>query len=97
MRRWNSFGPSPSVTMLTESSRSPNFSASKINSAFCDGFRSNVVSVSLEYPVSASAQFGLGRAYSAAGENENARGAFSRALTIDPTFKKATQGLEALR
>jgi D-alanyl-D-alanine carboxypeptidase len=50
-----------------------------------------------DYPTSASAQFGLGRAYNAAGDVENARKAFSRTLQIDPSFKKATDGLNALR
>jgi len=50
-----------------------------------------------DYPASASAQFGLGRAYTAAGDAENARKSFSRALTIYPDFKKATEGLNALR
>jgi hypothetical protein len=50
-----------------------------------------------DYPASASAQFGLGRAYKAAGDLANARAAFSRALEIDPSFKKATDGLNALR
>jgi hypothetical protein len=50
-----------------------------------------------DYPKSASAQYGLGRAYKAVGEVENARGAFQRALQIDPGFKKAAEGLNALR
>ncbi len=50
-----------------------------------------------DYPKSASAQFGLGRAYKAAGDLENARSAFSRALQIDPKFKRASDGLNALR
>jgi Tetratricopeptide repeat len=50
-----------------------------------------------DYPKSASAQFGLGRAYKAAGELANARLHFQRALEIDPTFKKATDGLNALK
>jgi hypothetical protein len=41
-----------------------------------------------DYPKSASAQYGLGRAYKAAGDTENARAAFSRALQIDSNFKK---------
>ena len=51
----------------------------------------------LDYPNSASAQFGLGRAYKAAGDLEHAKDAFDRALQIDPNFKKATDGLNALR
>jgi hypothetical protein len=50
-----------------------------------------------DYPQSASAQFGLGRAYKAAGDPDNARQSFARALTIDPKFTKATDGLNALR
>jgi hypothetical protein len=50
-----------------------------------------------DYPKSASAQYGLGRAYKAAGDAANARGCFQRALEIDPGFKKASEGLEALR
>ena len=50
-----------------------------------------------DYPKAASAQFGLGRAYRAAGDLENARVSFLRALQIDPGFKKASDGLNALR
>lgn len=50
-----------------------------------------------DYPKSASAQFGLGRAYKAAGDLENARIHFLKSLQIDPNFKKATDGLNALR
>jgi tetratricopeptide (TPR) repeat protein len=50
-----------------------------------------------DYPHSASAQFGLGRAYKAAGDLENARLHFNQALEIDPKFKKATDGLDALK
>lgn len=50
-----------------------------------------------DYPDSASAQFGLGRAYKAAGDREHAKQAFDKALQIDPGFKKATDGLNALR
>jgi hypothetical protein len=50
-----------------------------------------------DYPNSASAQYGLGRAYKAAGDSKNARTSFQNALELDPGFKKATQGLEALR
>jgi cytochrome c-type biogenesis protein CcmH/NrfG len=50
-----------------------------------------------EYPNSASSQFGLGRAYTASGNTALAKRAFERALQIDPTFKKATEGLNALR
>lgn len=50
-----------------------------------------------DYPKSASAQVGLGRAYKAAGDTANARAAFEKALQIDPNFKKATAGLDALK
>jgi len=50
-----------------------------------------------DYPKSASAQFGLGRAYKAAGDFENARTHFQKALEIDPNFKKASDGLNALK
>jgi tetratricopeptide (TPR) repeat protein len=50
-----------------------------------------------DYPESASAQFGLGRAYKAAGKLSEARSAFQKALQIDPGFKKANDGLNALR
>jgi len=50
-----------------------------------------------DYPQSASAQYGIGRAFKAANDLENARAAFRRALQIDPTFKKASDGLDALR
>ena len=50
-----------------------------------------------DYPKSASAQFGLGRAYKAGGDLDNARTHFQKALEIDPSFKKATDGLNALK
>ncbi len=50
-----------------------------------------------DYPKSASAQFGIGRAYKAAGDATNARACFQKALEIDPSFKKASDGLNALR
>lgn len=50
-----------------------------------------------DYPKSASAEFGLGRAYKAAGDVQNARLHFQKALTIDPGFKKASDGLNALK
>ena len=50
-----------------------------------------------DYPKSASAQFGVGRAYNAAGDVKNARIHFQKALEIDPNFTKATDGLNALR
>lgn len=51
----------------------------------------------VNYPKSATAQYGLGRAYKAAGDTANARASFQRALDIDPSFKKASDGLNALR
>jgi tetratricopeptide (TPR) repeat protein len=50
-----------------------------------------------DYPKSASAQYGLGRAYKAAGDVQNARASFQKALEIDPNFKKASDGLNAVR
>jgi hypothetical protein len=50
-----------------------------------------------DYPDSASAQYGLGRALQAAGKTGEAREAFNHALQIDPQFRKATDGLNALR
>jgi hypothetical protein len=50
-----------------------------------------------DYPSSASAEFGLGRAYQAAGDMANAKVAFESALRIDPHFKKASEGLNALK
>jgi hypothetical protein len=50
-----------------------------------------------DYPQSPSAQYGLGRAYKGAGDVEHARAAFQKTLQIDPTFKKASDGLNALR
>ena len=51
----------------------------------------------VDYPKSASAEFGLGRAYKAAGNLENARIHFQKALEIEPNFKKASDGLNALK
>jgi tetratricopeptide (TPR) repeat protein len=50
-----------------------------------------------DYPASASAQFGVGRALQAAGDNDGAAQDFRKALELDPQFKKATDGLNALR
>lgn len=50
-----------------------------------------------DYPQSASAEFGLGRAYKAAGDAQSARSRFQKALAIDPSFKKASDGLNALK
>jgi hypothetical protein len=50
-----------------------------------------------DYPNSPSAQFAVGRACKAAGDTGGASAAFKRALEIDPGFKKAQDGLNALR
>jgi hypothetical protein len=50
-----------------------------------------------DYPKSASAEFGLGRVYKASGDLQNARLHFQKALEIDPNFKKASDGLNALK
>ncbi len=50
-----------------------------------------------DYPKSASAQFGLGRAFKGAGDLDHARTHFQKALEIDPAFKKAKDGLNALK
>lgn len=50
-----------------------------------------------DYPESAGAQFGLGRAYQAAGDRAHARQAFAAALRIDPHFEKARDGINALK
>jgi tetratricopeptide (TPR) repeat protein len=50
-----------------------------------------------DYPKAASAEFGVGRAYKTAGNLENARLHFQKVLEIDPTFKKATDGINALK
>jgi tetratricopeptide (TPR) repeat protein len=50
-----------------------------------------------DYPASASAQYGLGRALQAAGDMAAAGSAFRAALAIEPQFKKAADGLNALR
>ena len=50
-----------------------------------------------DYPKSASSQFGLGRAYKAAGETALAKEAFEHALQINPNYKRASDGLNGLR
>ncbi len=50
-----------------------------------------------DYPNTASAQFGLGRAYAAAGDTAGATRAFEQALRADPRFTQASDGLKALR
>ena len=49
-----------------------------------------------DYPASASARFGLGRAYKAAGDLINARESFLLALQVDPKFKRASDELSTL-
>jgi tetratricopeptide (TPR) repeat protein len=49
-----------------------------------------------EFPKSASAQTGLGKLYAMKGDSTGARGAFERALTIDPKDIEALSGLTAL-
>lgn len=65
-------------------------------SAF-DGAIKLLAANSADYPKSASAQFGLARAYKASGDPGQARVHFQKALEIDPTFKKASDGLNALK
>ena len=50
-----------------------------------------------DYLNSASAQYSLGRAYNAAGDQASARKSFQKALQIDPAFHKATDAINALR
>jgi len=49
-----------------------------------------------DYPGAATAAFGLGRAYAAAGDAAHARAAFQRALALDPAFERAAQALKSL-
>jgi tetratricopeptide (TPR) repeat protein len=65
-------------------------------SAF-DGAIKVLTANAADYPKSASAEFGLARAYKAAGDLDQARIHFQRALEIDPKFKKASDGLNALK
>ena len=48
------------------------------------------------YPQSASAAFGLGRAYKEAGDRLKAREEFKRALKLDPNHKRAADALKSL-
>lgn len=50
-----------------------------------------------DYPQASSAAFGVGRAYSTAGDSTRARDAFERALRLDPNNKRAADALAALR
>lgn len=65
-------------------------------SAF-DGAIKLLAANATDYPKSASAQFGLARAYKASGDFAQARVHFQKALEIDPHFKKASDGLNALK
>ena len=49
-----------------------------------------------DHPEAASAAFGLGRAYAAAGDAERARAEYERALALDPEHRRARQALDAL-
>lgn len=49
-----------------------------------------------DYPEVASAHFGVGRAYKAAGEPAKARAELERALAIDPAFTRARDALKEL-
>jgi Tfp pilus assembly protein PilF len=68
---------------------------------FEDRFRTSEIELlrvnAASYPKFASAQFGLGRAYKSAGDAANAKVSLQKALDIGPTFKKASDGLNALR
>jgi hypothetical protein len=50
-----------------------------------------------DHPASATAAFGLGRAYASAGERARARLELERALTLDPRLQTARKALEAMR
>ena len=50
----------------------------------------------VDYPLAASALFGLGRARAAAGLDDAARTAFERALELDPKHRQAQRALAAL-
>ena len=49
-----------------------------------------------DYPEAADSAFGLGRAYAAAGRNDEARAEFARALSLEPGHARATRALAAL-
>ena len=65
-------------------------------SAF-DGAIKLLTANAADYPKSANAQFGLARAYKASGDLGQARVHFQKAVEIDPNFKKASDGLNALK
>ena len=50
-----------------------------------------------DYPASASAHFGLGRALVAAGDEAHGSAEFRRALKIDPSYTRAKDALAALK
>jgi tetratricopeptide (TPR) repeat protein len=49
-----------------------------------------------DYPRAATAAFGLGRAYKAAGDIANARKELQRALDLDPNYKRAAETLKSI-
>ncbi|MEO8575171.1 MAG: hypothetical protein ABI556_00660 [Gemmatimonadales bacterium] len=49
-----------------------------------------------DYPSSSTSAFGLGRAYRTAGDIDKAKSEFSRALSLDPSNKRATDALAAI-
>jgi hypothetical protein len=49
-----------------------------------------------DHPRSAGAAFGLGRALRTAGESEAAKREFTRALELDPSYKRAAEALKTL-
>ncbi len=49
-----------------------------------------------DHPNSAGAHFGLGRAYEAMGNHNDAKAQYQRALVIDPNYKQARDALAAL-
>lgn len=50
-----------------------------------------------DYPKSAMARFGLGRAYKTANRIDEAIAEFKQALEIDPSYKRASDALEAIK
>ncbi len=50
-----------------------------------------------DYPNSARAHFGLGRAYASAGRTAESRAEYTKALELDPNFVRARTALDALR
>ena len=60
------------------------------------GAEPHVKQLATEFPKSASAQTELGQLYAQTGNIKSARGAFERALAIDPTNLEALSGITAL-